>query len=134
MLSKIFYHNIIEDSELVKRMLMLYLGIINDLNLEEDYQRHVQSLISKAKGDMQEEAKFEFAKVYERPTQELAVMFNQYSRKFDSKQMVCAYRTTGGYEMTKADVIRAFTYNRLAYCSALLKDISCELVSITGIA
>ena len=132
--SKAFYHNIIEDNELMRRMLMLYLGVINDSQNEEEYQYFVNQLISKANGEEEEEAKCNFTWVYEKPAKELALLFNRYSRKFSTKQMVCAFRTTGGYEDDIEDIIQIFTHDRHAYWSDEIRKIKHLPISVTGIA
>ena len=113
---------------------MIYLGIINDLDNEESYQYFVNGLIRKTNGDADEEVKLEFTRVYERPSRELVTMFYKFSKKFWTKQLVCAFRTTGGYDENIEDIIQIFTHDKFAYWSAALRNIQTLPISITGIA
>ena len=134
LLNKAFYHNIIEDSELMRRILMINLGIINDLDNEKSYQYFVNGLIKKANGDADEEVKLELDRVYERPSRELATMFYKYSKKSRTKQLVCGFRTTGGYDDDIEDIIQIFTDVDEAYWSSEIREIKILPISITGIA
>jgi hypothetical protein len=86
------------------------------INKEQEYQeildKREQEAIQNSEEEKYEERKF--VRLNEVKTTELIPLFNQYSRKFDSKQLVCAYRTTGGYE-SNDDLSKIFTHDRIVY-------------------
>jgi hypothetical protein len=64
----------------------------------------------------------------------LAPLFNKYARKFDKKQLICPFFTTGGFETKKEEIFRIFTDDRALYYSTEIYRCPNEVVSVTGIA
>ena len=72
--------------------------------------------------------------MYDKSVKELAPLFTRYARKFDQKHLVCAYRTTGGYESSKKEILRIFTNDRAIYYSSVASSALDGVISVTGIA
>ncbi|CAI2386711.1 unnamed protein product [Moneuplotes crassus] len=101
LVSKIFYHNIMEDNELLRRMINNYLDMIKDYQKEQEYQ---DSILETRKFKEQENSKEEikeperkYIKVYDdihsNPIKLLKSLFNH-----SNKLMLMCERTTGGYQ------------------------------------
>ncbi|CAI2361366.1 unnamed protein product [Moneuplotes crassus] len=136
--NKQFYHNIVEDNTLIRRILMNYLVIITDYEKEEEYQRAIlldlherRCLAENAKEEFEE---VKFSKYYDSPAKELAPLFNKFSRKYDKKQLVCTWRTTAGYETEVNEIVRIFMDDRSIYYSAEQGYFPNGVYCVTGIA
>ena len=81
-----------------------------------------------------EERKVTFRQRYRKPVAHLAPLFNKYARKFDCKQLVCPFLTTGGFEDKKEEIFRIFTDDRSLYYSAEIEKCPNQVISVTGIA
>ncbi|CAI2362861.1 unnamed protein product [Moneuplotes crassus] len=133
--NKQFYENIVEDPQVIKTLLTQNFGnfiYIEDFEKEEEYQREILQNIAKLKGE--EESKIEFVPFYDSPVKELVPLFKLFARKKDKKQLVCTYRSTGGYEQEATEMISIFMEDRSIYYSGKQKNFPNGICCITGIA
>ncbi|CAI2386600.1 unnamed protein product [Moneuplotes crassus] len=99
--SKKFYHNIMEDNELLRRMLDNYLGMIKDYQREQEYH---DSILNNRRSKEQENSKEEmkeperkYIKLYDDTNSNIIRLLKSLFRE-SNKLMVICERTTGGHQ------------------------------------
>ena len=104
MLNKRFYHNLLVDNESIFRLFFQAFNLIHDQNTENDYQLEISKISKEVQEDVEES---KLLSVYHefsiKQMLELAVnLFSQNEE--DTKKIVIAHRTTGGYESMISEI------------------------------
>ncbi|CAI2385164.1 unnamed protein product [Moneuplotes crassus] len=102
LVSKQFYHNILEDNELLRRMIQNYLCLTKDYSKEQEYQETVLSIFAKEdehkdQEDLEERKQRPYLKIYDDPSSDVFPVLKKIFREPKSLSFI-VQRTTGGQQ------------------------------------
>ncbi|CAI2381837.1 unnamed protein product [Moneuplotes crassus] len=135
LVNKQFYHNIIEDNELLRRMLLQKITLVMDYDKEEQYHREV---ILNNKNEQAEESKIEeltAVKFYEDPRTSLIPLLLELQKE-QERLLLVFQRTSGGHYKDYDKVENVFLDNEemeIQYYSAPQVFFPNGLCCLTGI-
>ncbi|CAI2386250.1 unnamed protein product [Moneuplotes crassus] len=135
LVSKKFYHNIMEDNELLRRMLDNYLGIVKDYEREQEYQ---DSILDYRKAKQEENNKEEIKEPerkyirYMMTTASIIKIYHRMSKKGTKLSVMCA-RSTGGHQINHNNIFCVFQGTGDHYNTCIENYFPNGLSCITGI-
>ncbi|CAI2386566.1 unnamed protein product [Moneuplotes crassus] len=136
LVNKKFYHNIMEDNELLRRMLDNYLGMIKDYQREQEYH---DSILDNRRAKEQENSKEEmkeperkYIKLYDDSNSNIIRLMKSLLKE-SSKLMVMCERTTAGHQRGYDNIYVIFQGNGNYYNSCPDIYYPNGLMCITGL-
>ncbi|CAI2382677.1 unnamed protein product [Moneuplotes crassus] len=137
--NKQFFHNIVQDTELLRRMLDIAIPLVKDYARQEQYYASVTSKILRLKhqhlnGDEEfKESNIPFKRLFEFCAKDLAEFMLKINKQEHLKQLVCTQRTTGGAETFDDQCLRAFLETESIYYSNDEDTYTNGVFCVTGI-
>lgn len=98
MVNKQFYALVLGDQEFMTRKIVKHLGIVYDLDKEQEYQKLILRNVAEARAGDYEEEKYQVEETYKINREDILGVVKRVSQKSNSKLLLCAYRVTGGYQ------------------------------------
>ncbi|CAI2386401.1 unnamed protein product [Moneuplotes crassus] len=111
LISKKFYHNIMEDNELLRRMLDNCLGMIKDYQREQEYQDSILDNRNATNGehisDDTKKIKRKYMKIYDDSSSNSIRLFKSLSKR-KRKLLTMCERSTAGHQLGKNNISDIF--------------------------
>ncbi|CAI2359382.1 unnamed protein product [Moneuplotes crassus] len=137
--NKQFFHNIVQDTELLRRMLDIAIPLVKDYARQEQYYASVTSEILRLKhqhlmcDEEFKEPEIQLQRLYEYSIKDLASFLHLMTKQEFKMPLVCTTRSSGGAETSSEQCISAFLDLGTVYYSAKESKFTNGVLCVTGI-